>query len=131
MSTTNEVTALGYTIPVWDYLTAHEMEQTELLAAEKPDSATRHDLRVLAMFIESRLGERVNVDRLMKQPIRNDELAVAVEALTAPFFAAQIARMRRRFARLTASMTREEIQSQITQLQDALTRMESESAGPN
>ena len=120
MSTLTEVTALGYSIPVWDYLTAHEMEQVEILAAEKPESATRHDVRVLVVFIESRLGEKPSVDRLMKQPIRNDELAVAVEALTAPFFDAQRERIRRRYARLMGSMTREEIQSQIESLTAAL-----------
>jgi hypothetical protein len=124
LSTTSEVTTLGYTIPVWDYLTAHEMEQVEILAAEKPESATRHDVRVLAVFIESRLGEKPNVDRLMKQPIRNDELAVAVEALTGPFFDAQRERIRRRYARLMGSMTREDIQSQIDTLKAALEEQE-------
>jgi hypothetical protein len=125
------VKALGYEIPVWGYLTAHEMEQVEIMAAEKPESATRHDLRVLVMFIESRLGEKPSVDRLMKQPIRNDELAVAVEALTAPFFDAQRDRIRRRYARLMAGMTREEIQSQVDQLTQQLTRLESGAAGTN
>jgi len=131
LSTPTEVKALGYEIPVWDYLTAHEMEQVEIMAAEKPESATRHDLRVLVMFIESRLGEKPSVDRLMKQPIRNDELAVAVEALTAPFFDAQRDRIRRRYARLMAGMTREEIQSQVDQLTQQLTQLESGAAGTN
>ena len=131
MSTPSEVTAVGYTVPVFDYLTAHEMEQVEIMAAEKPDSATRHDLRVFAMFVESRTGERVNIDKAMLRPIKHDDLAVAVEALTGPFFDAQKARLQRRYERLMGGMTREDIQSQIDQLQAALEQRKSDSVGVN
>ena len=131
MSTPSEVTAVGYTVPVYDYLTAHEMEQVEIMAAEKPESATRHDLKVFGMFVESRLNERLNIDKAMKSAIRGDELAVAVEVLTAPFFDAQRARLRRRYARLMDGMTPEDIQSQIAALQAALERQTSGSVGTN
>lgn len=99
------VTVFDITIPAHDYLTAWELERIELLAAQQPESATRHDLEVLAVFIESRTGEHPDLDKLERLPIHADELTKAVEVLVAPFVTWQLERVRRRHERAMRLLT--------------------------
>jgi len=109
------------------------MEQVELLTAERPTSATRHDLQVLAVFAKSRLGQDLDLDELMTLPVRGDELALAVEALVDPFFATQLERVRRRYARAAriTNLTPEERAKRIKELKVELQLLESEPDKPN
>lgn len=125
------VEVYGLTIPVHDYLTAWELERIELLAAEKPQSATRHDLEVLAVFIESRLGGRPDLDKLQKLPIRSDELTKAVEVLLGPFYDWQVERLRRRYEKAKALLTPQQREERIAALVKELDELRSAGDKPN
>lgn len=123
------VTVFDITIPAHDYLTAWELERIELLAAQQPESATRHDLEVLAVFIESRVGTIPDLDKLERQPIHADELTKAVEVLVTPFVIWQLARVRRRHEQAMRLLTPDQ---RIAELQSELSELQSSASGtPN
>lgn len=130
------VTIFDFDIPVFDYLTAWEWERIELLTAkvrgsESAASETRLDMETLAVFIESRLGKRPNLDKLMREPIKGDELGQALEALLAPFYEGQRERLVRKYARAARTLTPEALEETIAALQNELESMRSASATPN
>lgn len=130
-TTPSTVTVFDYAIPVFDYLTAWEMERVELLAAQQPESATRHDLATLAVFAKSRLGVDLDIEKLMQRPIKDDELARAVEALVDPFFKTQLERVRRRLSRAARYATPEEKAKRIAELTAELESLKSGDGTPS
>lgn len=134
MSTTVEV--FDFEIPVFDYLTAWEWEQIELLTARvrgdaSKASETRLDMETLAVFIESRVGKRPNVDKLMRLPIKGDELGSALESLLAPFYDGQLERARRKLLQQAKAATPEAVKAMIDALQAQLDLMTSGGGTPN
>lgn len=130
------VTIFDLEIPVFDYLTAWEWERIELLMArvkgnEATASETRLDMETLAVFIESRLGKKPSVDKLMREPLRGDELGQALEALLAPFYEGQRERLIRKYARAARTLTPEALEETIAALQNELESMRSAGATPN
>lgn len=102
------ISVLGFDIPVWDYYTAGEREQLEMLiASQDEETKSRYDLEALKIFIESRCKKKVKLEWLLQQPVYGDEIAEAVEVLCDPLFVTLKQRALRREKRRVEQLTDE------------------------
>lgn len=97
-------------VPARDWLSGEETERLELLLAKGGTSQTRADIEAVAIFIETRCGKKINVDKLLKERLP-DNLSEAVEVLTRPFFVL----LRRRAER---NLRTQATSSNLTQLRE-------------
>jgi len=112
-------------IPIKNYVTAWEAEQVEKIIASGDLSQTRADVLVIQAFASSRLDVHINVDEAMQLPIKDDEIAKAVEVLTKPFFDAQRSRAKRRVEAQMEFLSQDALRDEIEKTQALLIALES------
>lgn len=128
----SSITIFDINIPVHEYMTGHEWEAVETILADPPVSPLRTDLTVLKAFIESRTDAKLDVDEAMDSPVPGDDIAEAVERLTAPFVTARRKRAERQIKTQASLLTPEALRERKMELLGTLKVIEralSENAG--
>lgn len=126
------MTIFDIDIPEWDYMTGHEWEAVETILADPPVSPLRTDLTILKAFIESRTDAKLDIDEAMNSPVPGDDIAEAVERLTAPFVTARRKRAERQLRTQASLLTPEALKERQSELKGTLAVIEralSENAG--